>query len=731
MTSNSPLVASVPHDRVRRPEATACAAAAILAGFSLACGPAAAQQATSQVQLDEIVVEGAGGKGVAPAYAGGQVATGARLGVLGDTDTGKAPFSVTSYTEQFVRDRQARTASEALALDPSVRATQGTNAPFDSLYIRGFPFNEGTSGEFAFDGVYGVAPSFRVFSDYAERIEVLKGPSAAMTGVAPNGGIGGVVNVVPKRAGGDLTRYTVNYGSNARFGGQLDLARRFGANREWGVRFVTSLNDGRTAVDHQKEQAGVGALALDYQGERFRAWAYGVVQTDRFNAPSRPFFMAAGVPVPKAPDGRRNVTQPWEYSDVDDRGGLLRMEYDLTDRVTVFGSAGGSHTGVERYFASAPTVTSAFGTTSTAPQFYGLGVDRQTYEGGIRAKFETGFIRHAVTLQLSRYVEETSREFAAARGSYVSNLYNPVGVPAIAPLRIGSRPRLSDSTLTGLSAADVLSALDDRILLTVGLRRQTIKAHNYLSNVGTFASAYDKSATTPFAGLVVKPWEHVSFYGNYVEGLSRGDIAPATATNAGEILAPYVAKQIEAGVKLDVNGFGGSLAAFQITRPVGELSPARRFSESGEQRVRGLEFTTFGQVTPQLRLLGGATLLDGELTRAAAAANIGHTPIGVPRVQLNLGAEWDLPWIKGLTLNAAVIHTGKQFVDAANTQSLPDWTRLDLGLRYATDIAGRKTTFRANVVNATDAKYWAGAASFGTFTLGAPRTYLVSMSMDL
>ncbi len=86
---------------------------------------------------------------------------------------------------------------------------------------------------------------------------------------------------------------------------------------------------------------------------------------------------------------------------------------------------------------------------------------------------------------------------------------------------------------------------------------------------------------------------------------------------------------------------------------------------------------------------------------------------------------------QGLTLNAAVVHTGKQFVDAANTQSLPDWTRLDLGLRYATDIAGRKTTFRSNVVNATDAKYWAGAASFGTFTLGAPRTYLLSMSMDL
>lgn len=705
--------------------------ALVVVSVPLASTAVRAQQGQSQLQLDEIVVEGTGTSQVPPPFAGGQVATGARLGLLGNTDIRKSPFSVTSYTDQFIRDRQARTASEALALDPSVRATQSTGAPFDSFYIRGFPVNEGTSGEIAFDGVYGVAPSFRIFSDYAERIEVLKGPSAAITGVSPNGSIGGVINIVPKRAEEDLTRFTLNYASNARPGGQLDFARRFGANREWGLRVITSLSDGRTALDHQSEQSGVGALALDYQGERFRAWAYFLAQSDRFNAPARPFFMRAGAPVPKAPDGRRNVTQPWEYSDVDDRGGLLRMEYDVADGITLFGNAGASHTNVERYFASAPTITNLLGDTSTAPQFYGLGVDRQTFEGGVRAKFETGFIKHALTVQVSRYHEETSREFAAARGSYTSNIYNPVRVPEIAPLRIGSQARLSDSTLTGVSAADTLSAFDERVLLTAGVRRQNVQARNYASNVGTLASSYDKSATTPFVGLVVRPWENVSFYGNYVEGLSRGDIAPATATNAGEILAPYVAHQVEAGVKLDYNGFGASLAAFQITRPIGELSPTRVFAETGEQRVRGLELQAFGQITSQWRVLGGITLLDGDLTRTAAAANIGNTPIGVPRIQLNLGAEWDVPWVPGLTLNAAVIHTGKQFVDAANTQSLADWTRLDLGLRYATQFQGRKTTLRANVVNVTDTKYWAGAASFGTFTQGAPRTYLLSMSVDL
>ena len=109
-------------------------------------------------------------------YAGGQVARGGRIGLLGNVDTAKTPFNVTSYTDRFIRDQQASTVSEALILDPSVRATQTTGAPFDSFSIRGFPINEGTSGEIAFDGIYGVAPSLRVLTDYAERIEVLKGP---------------------------------------------------------------------------------------------------------------------------------------------------------------------------------------------------------------------------------------------------------------------------------------------------------------------------------------------------------------------------------------------------------------------------------------------------------------------------------------------------------------------------------------------------------------------------
>lgn len=648
--------------------------------------------------------------------------------MLGNTGTMKSPFNVTSYTDQFIRDQQAATGADALILDPSVRSTHPTGGIVDSFNIRGFPINEGNNGEFAFEGLYGIAPSYRIFTDYVERIEVLKGPSAALSGIAPNGGVGGVINVVPKRAGEDLTRLTASYGSTSRFGGHWDVARRYGESRQWGVRASGSLSGGDTPIDRQSETTGVVALALDYQGERYRSWLYLIAQTDRFNAPARPFLMAAGQPVPKAPDGRLNVTQPWEWSRINDQSVLWRNEYDVTDQVTLFADVGGSRTNVERFFGL-PTITNAVGNTTSTPQFFGLSIDRHTYDGGVRARFDTGFVRHAVTFQASVYHDALYRRLT--NGTLVtSNIYSPTVAPIQFANETPGRPRLSDSQLTGLSIADTLSVLDERVLLTLGVRRQGVEANNYLSNVGTLTTSYDKSATTPVVGLVVRPMDNVSLYANYVEGLSRGDVAPQNASNPGEVLAPYIARQYEAGIKVDFGRIATTFSAFEISKPSGELL-AGRFSGTAETQVRGLEFNVFGELMPDVRVLGGVSLLDGTLTKTAIAANVGNTPIGVPNVQANIGAEWDLPWVRGLTLNGAVIYTGKQFVDAANKQPIPDWTRLDLGARYTTAINGRKTIFRANVQNVTGENYWSSVASFGTFFLGAPRTYLLSMTVDM
>lgn len=662
------------------------------------------------------------------ALPGGQVARGARLGMLGNKDVMDTPFSVTSYTAKTLADLQTVTVADALERDPSVRSTGQAGGIVDSFFIRGFPVGDGNLGELAFDGVYGVAPNYRVFTEYAERVEVLKGPGALMYGISPNSGVGGVINIVPKRPlDEDLTRFTASYAMDAQVGGHLDVSRRFGDENQFGVRFNGNLQGGDTAVDDQHRDLGIGAIALDYRGERLRLNLDFISQKESFEGASRPFTIAPGVEVPSAPNGRTNLPQDWGWSDTKEQSALLGGEYDLSDSLTLFAHAGGGKSDVKRMSDQVPRILNEAGDTSNIPGYYKFNVDRSTADIGLRGVFSTGPISHTTTVMATTYQDELSR--GINNGSEIrSNIYHPVEVPK-QYINAPKVLRVSESQLSGVALTDTLSMLDDRFQLTLGVRRQDIESRNY-SATGAVSSKYDDSATTPLVGVVVKPWDNVALYYNYVEGLSKGDIAPGTAANAGETFAPYESKQHEVGVKYELGTFMTTLALFQIEKPSGEIGAGNVFSVQAEQRNRGIEWSVFGEVAPGTRLMGGVTLLDGELTKSATAANRGNKPVGVPDVQANLWAEWDTPWLEGFTLTGGAICTDRQYVNQANTQQLDAWTRFDAGARYATKIDGRPTTFRATVQNVFDREYWSGVASYGAFSPGYPRTLQLSATVD-
>lgn len=660
--------------------------------------------------------------------AGGQVARGARLGMLGNKDVMDTPFSVTSYTAKTLADLQTVTVADALERDPSVRSTGQTGGIVDSFFIRGFAIGEGNLGELAYDGVYGVAPNYRAFTEYAERVEVLKGPGALMYGISPNSGVGGVINIVPKRPlDQDLTRFTGSYASDSQVGGHLDISRRFGDENQFGVRFNRSLQGGDTAVDNQNRDVGIGAIALDYRGERLRLNLDYISQKESWEGASRPFTIAPGVEVPSAPNGRTSLPQKWGWSDTKEQSALLGGEYDLNDNLTVFVHAGGGKSDVKRMSDQVPRILNDAGDTSNIPGYYKFNVDRSTADVGLRGLFATGPVTHTTTLMATRYQDELSR--GITNGTEIrSNIYHPVDTPKQS-INTPKVLRISESELSGVALTDTLGILDDRIQLTLGVRRQDIESRNY-SATGVVSSRYKDNATTPLVGVVLKPWEDVSLYYNYVEGLSKGDIAPGTAANAGETFAPYESKQHELGVKYEHGTFVTTVALFQIEKPSGELGANGVYSVQAEQRNRGLELSMFGEVAPGTRLMGGVTFLDGELTRSATAANRGNKPVGVPDIQANLWAEWDTPWLEGFTLTGGAIYTDSQYVSQANTQELDSWTRIDAGARYATKIEGRPTTFRATVQNVFDREYWSGVASYGAFSPGYPRTLQLSATVD-
>ena len=79
--------------------------------------------------------------------------------------------------------------------------------------------------------------------------------------------------------------------------------------------------------------------------------------------------------------------------------------------------------------------------------------------------------------------------------------------------------------------------MDERVLLTAGLRRQSIDAKRFNQN-GASTRNYDKSAITPAVGLPVKPWDTLSLYGNYIQALEQGRPPPIPRSMPGRSFRP-------------------------------------------------------------------------------------------------------------------------------------------------------------------------------------------------
>jgi iron complex outermembrane receptor protein len=134
-----------------------------------------------------------------------------------------------------------------------------------------------------------------------------------------------------------------------------------------------------------------------------------------------------------------------------------------------------------------------------------------------------------------------------------------------------------------------------------------------------------------------------------------------------------------------------------------------------------------------VRLLGGVMVLDSEQTKTALGQYDGKRGTGSPILNANLGLEYDINRLPGLTLTARAIHTGSQYLDQANEQKIDAWQRYDLGGRYAFKLGSNPITLRAAVENVLDKTYWASAATSSDaaagLTLSTPRTWLVSATV--
>ncbi|HEY1076996.1 MAG TPA: TonB-dependent siderophore receptor, partial [Fontimonas sp.] len=691
--------------------------AALLCSPVLAQGPAATEPAAPDaeaetVKLTDIEVTADGSQVELPQpYAGGQVATGGRVGLFGNLDMMDTPFNSTNYTAELIKNQQARSMADVVQNDPGVRVARGFGNFQELYFIRGFPVY---SDDMAYNGLYGILPRQYTAAEFLERVEVFRGANSFLNGAAPGGsGIGGSINLVPKRAPDQaLTRLTLGYENAEQQYSAADVARRFGDDGAWGLRVNAVRRDGETSIDNEDRELSVVSVGTDYRGQQLRLSADFGWQDYALGAP-RPSVTPA-TRIPRLPEASANFAQDWTVSAEKDLFAAVRGEYDLGKRTTVW-LATGVRKGEEDNVLANPTLkaevdqngepTGVADGDTTSSRFDNTREDLvTTSEIGVRTELQTGAVGHRLSASAASFKLDSKNAFAFYLTPFDGNLYQPQAVPpsegAVFPGGDLGDPQTTAITKTSsIALADTLVLLERRLLVTLGARYQTIEQYGYNYDDGARNAAYDESTVTPVFGVVFKTSDQVSLYGNYIESLAPGETVPqfvgdTPVANGGEIFDPFKARQVELGAKYDGGKLAASAALFRTTQPSSRFDGSS-VNTDGEQRNQGFELSAFGEPLPGLRVLGGATLIDAELVKTEGGANDGNEPIGVPELQLNAGVEWDLPQLAGLSVDSRVVYTDAQSAAENNALEIPSWTRLDVGARYAFALGGQALTLRA------------------------------------
>ncbi|RAS30612.1 MULTISPECIES: TonB-dependent receptor [unclassified Pseudomonas] len=675
------------------------------------------------------IVGGQASPGDAQPYAGGQVARKGSQGLLGSRDFMDTPFSMTTYTHELVKNQQARTLGDLLASDPSVRATNPAGGRFEQFTIRGLSlFNSDVS----YNGLYGILPTYSIDMEMADRVDILKGPSQLINGISPRGSVGGAINVVPKRAGDKpVTEFTGSYASGSQAGAAVDVGRRFGEGEQFGLRFNAVKQAGDTEWDHQSVDREMAVLGLDFRGERLRLSAdLGHTERDT-DAPQERVLVGANAKVPDARDVHHNYAQAWSKARTHDTFGALNAEYDISDSLMAYGAVGARKSNHDFLRHNVSIINDA-GDFTVQPRDFTRDESVRTAMAGLRDWFHTGPVSHELNLAASYFYMDFTNG-GARYASAPSNLYNPIATPTPAtPTRIDPEV-YTENRFSGVALADTLGFFDDRLLLTLGARWQRVQVDDWSDGVKG-DTAYDEEKVSPSGGVLLKVTDQLSLYANYMEGLSQGKIAPSTSVNEDQIFPPFISRQVEVGAKYDLGRVAFTASAFRIRQPAYETNAKSRvFGPNGKRDNRGIELSVFGEPLDGVRVLGGVMYIDSELTDTVNGAFDGNRAPATPEYNVNLGAEWDVPGVSGLTLTARGIHSSSQYLDQDNSKQIDGWERFDLGARYAFKVDASEVTLRASVENVMDKRYWASAGASDDsepgLTLSTPRTYLLSATL--
>ncbi len=277
---------------------------------------------------------------------------------------------------------------------------------------------------------------------------------------------------------------------------------------------------------------------------------------------------------------------------------------------------------------------------------------------------------------------------------------------------------------------------------------------------------------TPRFGLLWRPEQWMSFYGNYAQGFgaNTGTVYP------NKLAPPTDVESWEAGAKFEF--FDGRLRAtvdyynlIKTNLPIADPDQTHLCNGTpscvlliGKARSFGPEVDIQGELLPGWNVIVAYTNQDvrvvesSQTSGASANAGVGLTGLKagerIPNVPRNLARLWTTyefqnPSLKGLKVGGGYTYHGSQTLQNATfgriensvIPLLPSWGTVDLMAAYSFDLDGMKTTAQLNATNILNRTYYTAGivavppstfflASAGTRPYGAPFNIVGSLKIE-
>ena len=208
----------------------------------------------------------------------------------------------------------------------------------------------------------------------------------------------------------------------------------------------------------------------------------------------------------------------------------------------------------------------------------------------------------------------------------------------------------------------------------------------------------------------MRPAEWLTLYGGRTVGLEETAGPPQSALNRDDPPPASPTQQWDAGLKLTFGNTNIVAGLFETRRPYFATDQSNFYRQLGERRNRGIELSVVAQPLSGLRAVAGLVHYDPRVIGPAVA--LGHTgprPLNSTAINARTDLDYAVPWIKGLSLQLAAIHTGDVIASTRNYSELggrqlrvPAVTTVDAGARYRFSIGAIPMAARLSLQNLTD-----------------------------